>query len=253
MFDALVNERIDTEGLEFETELADIEKLNEQAFAKLSDVTKASFYAIHFLRDEYELLNAGSALGEGNGPLLIAKKNFSIAELKNKTIAIPGKHTTANFLTQLFLENSFQPEYMLYNEIQYAVRDGKTLAGTIIHENRFTYQNLGLVKLADLGEYWKEKTNLLLPLGGIIAKKSLGKLTIEKLNRLIRKSVEFAFKNPGVSKEYVSKHAQEMDEEVMQQHIQLYVNHFSIDLGKEGENAVSNFFKIIESFNHKNL
>ena len=260
IFDAIVNKRIDLEGLEFEIELGDVETLNKNAFAGNIDITKLSYHAYAYCAEKYVLLGSGSALGRNCGPLLISNRKISQEEIAegNLKIAIPGKYTTANFLFSLAFPKAKNKTELVFSEIENALLGQKFDAGLIIHENRFTYEAKGLQKIIDLGEYWESTTHSAIPLGGIVAKRSLGNETIEKINRVIRRSVEFAFENPKASLSYVREHAQEMSEEVMYKHIDLYVNKFSVDLGKEGRGAVEKLFekgmeeKIIP-VSHKNI
>lgn len=245
IFDAIVNKRIDLEGLEFDVRLGDVETLNKGAFAGEIDITKLSYHAFAYCVNDYVLLDAGSALGRNCGPLLISKDKISKEELENGevSVAIPGKYTTANFLLGLAYPAITDKTELVFSEIENAVLDGKFDAGLIIHENRFTYEAKGLKKIIDLGEYWESATKSPIPLGGIVIKRALPDEVKAKVNRVLRKSVEFAFANPKASLPYVREHAQEMSEEVMYKHIDLYVNDFSVDLGKEGRKAVLTLFK----------
>ena len=244
IFDALVHNKIDTEGLEFEVVLQDVEALNQRAFQHDLDVTKLSYHAYGYLVDDYALLDAGSALGYNCGPLLISKNKFSNDELTEKSIAIPGKFTTANFLLSIAFPTANARKEVLFSEIEQLVLTNQMDAGLIIHENRFTYHERGLNKIMDLGEFWQEKTKLPIPLGGIVASRKLDPETIHTINRVLKRSVEYAFENPKSSEQYVRQHAQEMSYEVMQKHIDLYVNDFSIDLGKEGRRAITYLFEM---------
>lgn len=252
IFDAMVHQKIDTEGLEFRVELGDVEELNHRAFKNELAITKLSYHAMAFCMDQYQLLNSGSALGSGVGPLLIAKRKLSEEEINKAKIAIPGKFTTANFLLSLAFPEAQRKEELLFSDIESAVINEKVDAGLIIHENRFTYQEKGLVKLMDLGNYWEEVSSKLIPLGGIVIKRSFDEQLKQKVNRVLRRSIEFAFKHRESSAEYVKEHAQEMNDKVIQSHIDLYVNEYSIDLGIEGKKAVQHLFdqakakKIIE-------
>ncbi len=241
IFDALIHHKIDTEGLEFEVTFDDVESLNQKAFNAELDITKLSYHAYGFALKHYVLLDAGSALGFGVGPLLICKKeqNFSNEKLR---IGIPGKFTTANFLLSLAYPQLTNKIQLVFSEIEQKLLNEEIDLGLIIHENRFTYQDKGLIKVKDLGEYWEEKTNCPIPLGGIVVKRSLPIEIKQKINRLIRKSVEFAFENPKSALPFIKSHAQEMDEKVMYQHIELYVNKYSVDLGKEGKEAIKTLF-----------
>lgn len=242
IFDALVHGRIDLEGLEFEVILADVEELNQRAFRADLDITKLSYHAFAYLLPHYALLEAGSALGNNCGPLLIGKKPFTPAEVNAARIAIPGKYTTANFLLSLAYPEAQQKEEMLFSRVEDAVLSGEVDLGLIIHENRFTYQDKGLVKIRDLGEYWEESTGMPIPLGGIVIKRSLPAEVQQKVNRVLKRSVAYAFDHPKVSLPYIRAHAQEMDEAVMYQHIRLYVNEYSRSLGSGGKAAVQYLF-----------
>ncbi len=247
IFDALVHNKIDTEGLNFKVELLDVETLNTRALNGELDITKLSFHAYGHVLDNYILLRAGSALGFNCGPLLIQDVRRKIQDLaENSKIAIPGKLTTANFLLSLaypYLKNKI--EYV-FSDIENAILSGEVDAGLIIHENRFTYEEKGLKKIIDLGEFWESLIHAPIPLGGIVIKRSFDAEAQQKINRLIKKSVEFAFANPQSCMPYVKAHAQEMSVEVMKKHINLYVNNFSIDLGETGTNAVKLLFKKAE-------
>jgi len=244
MFDALIHHKIDTEGLTFDVCYDDIETLNKKAFNGASDMTKLSSSALAGLLDRYIILNSGSALGFGVGPLLVSTKPYpEISEqIKDLKIGIPGKFTTANFLLGLAYPNAAKREVMLFSMIESALLDGKIDLGLLIHENRFTYADKGLHKIADLGEYWQERTGLPIPLAGIVVKRSFKKDVIEKIDRVLNRSIQFAFDNPKSGLEFIRANAQEMNEEVMYKHIGLYVNKYSLDLGKEGRNAFEFFF-----------
>jgi 1,4-dihydroxy-6-naphthoate synthase len=244
MFDAMVHGRIDLEGLEFDVRMADIEALNAAAFAGQIDVTKLSFHAYAYCLGTYVLLDAGSALGRNCGPLLISRREMSRDEVARGavTIAIPGKYTTANFLLSLAFPAAIDKRELLFSEIEGAVLDGSVDAGLIIHENRFTYAARGLKKIIDLGEYWESETGAAIPLGGIVASRALPEDVRQRVNRVMRRSVEYAFANREASLPFVRANAQEMSEDVMYQHIDLYVNDYSVDLGREGRRAVEVLF-----------
>ena len=249
IFDALVHHKIDTEGLDFDVYLGDVEDLNNKAFNGKLDITKISYHAYGYLTADYVLLNSGSALGKGCGPILIQNSESIIQnseDLSSVKIAIPGKMTTANFLLSISHPEATNKIEMLFSDIENAVINKEVDAGLIIHENRFTYQDKGLEKIIDLGEFWENTTGHLIPLGGIIIKRNLPVATIEKVNRILKKSIEFAFKNPTEPLEYMKKHSQEMSEKVMMQHVDLYVNKYSIDLGKEGRNAITQMFNLAQ-------
>jgi 1,4-dihydroxy-6-naphthoate synthase len=243
MFDALVNKKIATSDLSFAAQLHDVQQLNLLAREGLLDVTKISMANYPAISKNYCILDAGSALGNGCGPLLISKEEISLQEVKNKTIAIPGKYTTANLLLTIFFPDARKKEEIIFSGIEDAVISGKTEAGLIIHENRFTYAEKGLKKIADMGELWEKTTGSPIPLGCIVVKRSIAQDVQQQINELIRKSIETAFDNLESTLPYVRKHAAEMDEKVMKQHIALYVNNFSLALGSEGKRAIALLFK----------
>jgi 1,4-dihydroxy-6-naphthoate synthase len=250
IFDALVNNKIDTEGIDFEPVLEDVQTLNEWASKGKLSITKLSFPALFNNLDKYQLLNSGSALGKGVGPLLIGKKMVDVREISNCTIAIPGENTTANFLLSFAFPNIATKVPFLFSEIEDAVLEEKTDLGVIIHENRFTYQQKGLHKICDLGQVWEERQNAPIPLGGIAAKKDLSREIIEKVDRLIRESVKFSFNSYPHISSYIKEHSQAMEENVMRQHIELYVNEHSIDLGEQGKMAIEQLFRVYQSQNN---
>ncbi len=258
IFDALVNNNIDTEGLAFEVVLEDVQTLNKWAIEGKLDLSKISYGVLPLVLDNYIVLNSGGALGKGVGPLLITND----ASLKNGTshpenalIAIPGVNTTAHMLFSLAYPNAKNKVFKVFNEIEDFVLannspNGEGVAGVIIHENRFTYHLKGLHKIVDLGEYWERTTGLPIPLGGIVAKRALDKTLIHKVDRLIKKSVEYAYANNHIQlADYVKQHSQEMGEDVMRQHIDLYVNNYSIALGDEGKHAVMKLLDVYKQLN----
>ena len=248
IFDALVNKMIDTKGFDFDVMLEDVQTLNTWAMQDKLDVSKISYGVLPLVMQHYSLLESGGALGKGVGPLLIAKSPMNIDYLNNKTIAIPGENTTAHMLFSLAFPNAKHKVFKVFNEIEDAVLNSNVDAGVIIHENRFTYQDKGLHKLIDLGDYWETQTQLPIPLGGIVAKKSLDKKVIDQVDTLIKESVEYAFKNNyNELSDYVKLHAQEMSEKVMRQHIDLYVNNFSVALGDEGRKAVEKLLEVYKN------
>lgn len=220
--------------------MLDVEALNQKAFKGELLVTKLSYHAFAHLMKRYQLLNAGSALGNNCGPLLIAKRDITITP--ETRIAIPGKFTTANFLLSLAFPEAKNKREVLFSAIEEAVLSGDVEAGLIIHENRFTYEQKGLKKLVDLGEYWETLAKAPIPLGGIVVKRDLPIELKHKIDSVLRRSVEYAFANPKASLDFVKAHAQEMSEEVMYKHIDLYVNNYSVDLGAEGKRAVKLLF-----------
>ncbi|SEP24091.1 menaquinone biosynthesis family protein [Mucilaginibacter sp. OK283] len=248
IFDALIHHKIDTEDLEFEVFYDDVETLNQKAFRGELDVTKLSYHAFAYVADKYVLLDSGSALGFGVGPMLICKsdpeKLYSQLESgsPNLKIGIPGKYTTANFLLGNAFPNATNKIELVFSDIENAVLEDRVDVGLIIHENRFTYQDKGLKKIIDLGDHWEKQTGCAIPLGGIVANRNLPADVQHKLNRVLRKSVEFAFANPKSGLEFIRSHAQEMSEEVMYKHIDLYVNKYSVELGEEGRKAIKLLF-----------
>ena len=255
IFDALVNKKIDSEGWEFDPVLEDVETLNQWSFEGKLDITKLSYPALFQNLDKYVLLNSGAALGKGVGPILISKLPLQpqTSNIEPQIIALPGKNTTANLLFSFAYPGATNKTFMRFDKIEDFVLSessevspsaGGGVLGVIIHENRFTYQQKGLYKVVDLGEYWEEKMNVPIPLGGIAIKRSLDKSMALQIDRLIRKSIEFAFSNYPVITDYVKQYSQEMSEDVMRQHIDLYVNNFSIDLGGEGKKAITTLFKV---------
>ena len=237
IFDALVNQKIDTKGISFEVFLEDVQTLNEWAMQGKMDFSKISYGVWNKVKNQYQLLNSGGALGKGVGPLLITQPG-NINAVNEMTIAIPGENTTAHLLFSLAYPNATKKVFKVFHEIENAVLNGEVDAGVIIHENRFTYEAKGLAKIVDLGAYWEETQQLPIPLGGIIAKMTIDPAIIQQVDALIKQSIEYAFAHYPTVAPYVSEHAQEMSEEVMRQHINLYVNNFSLDLGIEGLQAV---------------
>ena len=272
IFDAMIHQKIDTEGLSFEVIFDDVETLNQKAFRAELDITKLSYHAYAYLTDNYVLLHAGSALGFGVGPLLICENEDYIStdrlaglkshtsDLRHQTsdlspqtsdlspptsdpsIGIPGKYTTANFLLSLAYPEANNKIEMKFSEIESALLNHQIDMGVIIHENRFTYQEKGLKKIIDLGEFWEDLTQGPIPLGGIMIKRDLPEEIKQKVNRIIRRSVEYAFDHPESGMDFICSLSQEMSTEVIKKHIDLYVNKFSIDLGETGRKAVQTFF-----------
>ncbi|MDC0249609.1 1,4-dihydroxy-6-naphthoate synthase [Flavobacteriales bacterium] len=241
IFDAMLHHKIDTEGLEFEVFFSDVEELNKCAFHAKLDITKLSYYAFTHCVEDYILLDSGSALGNNCGPLLIKKKNTILT--KDSKIAIPGEYTTANMLLDIAFPNYWNKKEVLFSEIENNVLHGEVDAGLIIHESRFTYKERGLEKVKDLGEFWEEITGLPIPLGGIVVKRNLTFSVQKKIERVLRKSVEYALEHRGDSSGFVKLHAKEMEKKVLDAHIDLYVNKYSVSLGKQGKKAVEMIFE----------
>jgi 1,4-dihydroxy-6-naphthoate synthase len=251
IFDALIHHKIDTEGLEFDVFFDDVETLNQKAIKGELDITKLSFHAFAHVAHQYALLDSGSALGYGVGPLLICENEALLQpdalEDISLAVAIPGKLTTANFLLGIAYPNLTNKVLTVFSEIENAVLTGNVDLGLIIHENRFTYAERGLHKIVDLGNFWERLTGCAIPLGGIVINRKVDKATQQKVNRILRKSVEYAFANPKSGLDFIRKHSQEMDEAVMYKHIDLYVNKYSIDLGAEGRKAIDILFDMARS------
>lgn len=240
MLGALILGLIDTRGLQFEFIMEDVAKLNDLAFEDTLEVSKISYFTYAKVLSSYVMMNSGSALGQACGPLLIAKRE--VENIDNASIAIPGYNTTANMLLSLAYPKSKNKEAFLFSEIEDLVLSGAFDLGLIIHENRFTYETRGLKKIRDLGEFWEDTTDTAIPLGGIAIKRDLDKEIQLEVESLIRESIEFAYEKPTQIWPFIKRHAQEMDDTVIQQHIDLYVNNYSIRLGEAGEKSVNTMF-----------
>ncbi len=247
IFYALIHGQVGIEGIKFTERLEDVETLNRLALDGQLDLTKISYHALGHLREQYCLLRSGGALGRGCGPLVVARQATDMAQLRGKKIAIPGQLTTANLLLQLYGEGYEELLILPFHEIMPALVAGQADAGVIIHESRFTYQQHGLQQVLDLGQWWEEVSGCPIPLGGILAKRSLGAELIGQIDRTLRASVEYAFANPQQPRAYIKQHAQELEDEVIRSHIELYVNDFSLDLGEEGERAIETLFSRAEA------
>lgn len=251
IFDALVNKKINTGELAFDVVLEDVQTLNEWALSGKLDVTKISYGVLPLVTGEYTILSAGGALGKGVGPLLIANHPIPVSDIPSCKILIPGVNTTAHLLFTLAFPASVNKEFVRFDQVEqmllsprHPAEGGMQQAGVIIHENRFTYQQKGLVKIMDLGEYWEQQTNAPVPLGGIITRRSFDVALQQQINTLIRKSVEYAFSNYPSIPDFVQQHAQEMEESVMRKHIDLYVNNYSVDLKDDGKAAVEKLLAV---------
>jgi 1,4-dihydroxy-6-naphthoate synthase len=249
IFDALVNGRLDTGPLRFDPVLADVQTLNEWALAGRLDVSKISFGVLPRVADRYALLDAGSALGVGVGPLLVGRRGLGRFDPATMKVAIPGRDTTAHLLFSLAFPEASRKTFLLFSAIEDAVLSGDMDAGVIIHESRFTYAAKGLVKLLDLGEHWERETRSPVPLGGIVARRSLDAAVRGEVDRLIRRSLELANTDRATLSGYVRRHAQEMDPAVMRQHVDLYVNDFSLGLGDAGRRAVERLLAVYRTLN----
>lgn len=240
MFDAIVNKRIDLEGYTFDVEYHDIEQLNERVLSGEAEVSKCSTALLSVVGERYRLLDSGSALGRGNGPLLVRRKGDTTPI---RRVAVPGLYTTANALVGRLFPEIKERVPMLFSEIAKAVEAAEFDAGVLIHEGRFVYERRNLELVADLGLEWERRVGLPLPLGSIIITRSLGEEVARDVERLIRRSIEYAFAHPELSREFIKSHAQELEDEVIDKHISLFVNDFSLTLGDEGRRAVEELVK----------
>lgn len=244
VFDAMVHGRIDTEGLEFDYMMADVEELNRKAMQSELDVVKVSYHGYARVAADYLILDSGSALGYRNGPLLIARKKISNNDINKSVIAIPGKYTTANLLFSIAWPDALKKKEYLFSDIERALLDGEADAGLIIHETRFTYTEKGLIRIADMGDFWARLTGLPVPLGAIVVKRSIDEEIALRVNRIIRRSLEYAYSDALASYPFVAGNAREMASDVMNSHIKLYVNDFTLSLGREGKKAITTLFSI---------
>ena len=249
IFEALVNGRIDTEGVSFDWFLADVEELNRRAMEGTVDVTKMSFHAYAMAAANYLILDSGSALGRNNGPLVVSRRKIYPDELDNALIAIPGRYTTANLLFSIFWPGASRKREYLFSDIPEAVLSGEADAGLIIHETRFTYLSLGLRKVADTGEYWEKMTGMPVPLGGIVVNRGVNEDIAGKVSRSIRRSIEYAWADPSASVEFIRRNAREIDSSVTKEHISLFVNNFSLSLGQEGKAAIARLYSVAQERN----
>jgi 1,4-dihydroxy-6-naphthoate synthase len=243
IFDAMVHHKIDTEGLEFVYAMADVEELNHAAFNNEPDICKVSYHAYLYLIDKYVLLHSGSALGMDVGPLFISKNNVNKDDFSKLNVAIPGKYTTAHLLLSIIFPEIVNKTEVLFSDIEDKVISKEFDAGVIIHENRFTYHERGLKLISDLGKEWFKLTKQAIPLGGIVVKRDLPDYLKQSINRILKRSVEYAFANPDSAKDFIRCNAQEMSQEVMYKHINLYVNEFTRNLGDKGKNAIICLFE----------
>lgn len=251
-FHAMVHNLVDCEDLSFEVSLADVEQLNKDAALGKYDICKLSYHAFFLLSSKYSMLRVGSALGYGNGPLLVSKKgskaflpsaqpNFEL--LNSQTVAIPGDHTTAALLLRIAFPSIVNFKSMIFSDIEREVLEENYIAGVLIHEGRFTYEEKGLQLIADLGLEWQKKSGLPIPLGGIAVSRSIDDKTAQKIERVLKRSIEFANNNPEVSASYVYQYAQEIEQDILHKHIKMFVNDYTLGIGKEGEKAVYELFR----------
>jgi 1,4-dihydroxy-6-naphthoate synthase len=248
MFEAIINQRIDTLGYKFELILVDIDELNQMASEGIPDISKISFNAYPGISEIYQLSRSGAAIGFGNGPLIISKNKIYPEELPYVKVAIPGIKTTANLLLETLYPNVKNKRVCLFSDIEEVLLDNEADAGVIIHETRFTYHKRGLQLVADLGHVWEKQTNLPLPLGGIVMKRKLLEKTKKDIQHIIAQSVQHALNNPDDAFPFVKKHAQELNDTVIRQHIHLYVNALSTWINQAGETAVRELLKLSAKF-----
>ncbi len=253
IFDALVHGKIDTGEIQFEPILEDVETLNEWALEGKLDITKLSFPAFFTARNTYQLLDAGSALGQGVGPLLVSKENTSLTpdQINQRKVLLPGSNTTAHLLFSLAFPAATKKEFLIFSAIEEALQKDSQLLGVLIHENRFTYEKKGLKKIIDLGSFWEENWKVPIPLGGIAIKRSFKHSLKKQLENWIRSSLALAWTNYPQLSPYVQLHAQEMEEDVMRKHITLYVNDYSRSLGQEGRHAIQVLFEKFLQLQHE--
>jgi 1,4-dihydroxy-6-naphthoate synthase len=234
-------------GYEISVHLHDVETLNQLALNATFDITKISFYTYLLVRQHYQLLNSGAALGFGCGPLLVSRSPVAPVDITRCRIAIPGKLTTAHLLLQLWAPEARQKIFVPYDRVMDLLRTGEADCGILIHESRFVYQQAGLTCIADLGQWWEQQTGQPIPLGCIVARKTLGNTVISEVERLLRQSIIHSRAHPEESAQYVREHAREIDEVVMKQHIDMFVTDFSVDLGETGHKAIA----VLESMARK--
>ena len=242
MFDALVHRRIATGIYDLSVSLADIEELNRNVISGIPDISKISTALYPQVSESYQILAAGAAIGTNNGPVLISDRDRTIPELADKTIAIPGLHTTANLLLSIAFPEIVNKTEVRFSDIEQALLNYQYAAGLIIHESRFTYEQKGLKKIVDLGEYWQQTYKKLIPLGLIVVKRTLPEHVKKQIEQLISTSVQHAFRYPADSDAYIKANAQEMADQVVRQHIALYVNKYSEHMGDTGKEAIRFLF-----------
>ena len=247
MFHALVHGLVDTEGLSFDVDIYDVEELNERAQRGLYDVSKLSYHGWFTVRDTYEMLHSGSALGWDCGPLLVRRAGDpGVLDRRPLRIAIPGRYTTGALLCSLAYPGLGEQIPMLFSEIEGAVARGEADLGVLIHEGRFTYRDKGLELVRDLGSWWQETTNCPIPLGGIAIRRALGPDLAASFNRVLHRSIAHAFAHPEDSRAYVASYARELSAEIQRKHIDMFVNAYSLDLGEEGRRAVDTLYQCYE-------
>ena len=243
MFHALVHGLVDTEGLCFDVDIPDVEELNERAQRETYDVSKLSYHGWFTVRNHYAMLSAGSALGWDCGPLLVRRAGDGDVLQRNKLrIAVPGRYTTGALLCTLAYPGLGEQVPMLFSDIEDAVLRGRVDLGVLIHEGRFTYRDKGLELVCDLGSWWQHTSGCPIPLGGIAVRRSLGAEIAATFDRVLHRSIQYAFAHPEASRDYVASYARELSADIQQKHIELFVNRFSLDLGEEGQRAVERLY-----------
>lgn len=243
IFDAMVHSKIDTEGLTFDVHIADVEELNLEMLNANTDIGKLSYHAYAYVANRYVICNSGSALGRGNGPLLVSKYKIYPDEIGDLKVAIPGKLTTAAFLLNFAFPSVKSMVPYLFSDIEEVILSNEVDAGVLIHETRFTYQDRGLKLITDLGKYWEEKTTQAIPLGGIVIRRDLPKPIQQSFNRVLLRSIKYALENPRSAETYIKQYSQNRDNNIIEKHIEMFVNEFTVNLGNEGKNAVLYFLK----------
>ncbi len=239
MFHDLALGRLRLPGHDLQVHLHDVETLNRLALDATYDVTKVSMATWLKVRQEYELLSAGAAVAWGAGPVLVAKRDLSRADLPRCRVAVPGELTTAHVLLRLWAPEMTNRVFVPYDQVLPLVVSGQADCGVLIHEGRFVYQQHGLRLLVDLGQWWEQETHLPIPLGGIVARRRLGEPTVRQFEALLRQAIENSLAHPEATRAYVRRHAQELDAETLDKHVKLFVNEFSLDLGDTGRAAVA--------------
>lgn len=244
IFDAMVNNKVDTEGLSFDLKIVDVESLNKEIINQEVDITKLSFHAYAYVADKYLILDSGSALGNNNGPVMVSKYKIYPDELNSMKIAIPGKYTTANLILSIAFPKATDKVESLFSDVEEMVLRGDADAGLLIHEKRFTYAARGLRKVIDLGEWWEKKTQLSTPLGGIAINRNISEEVQRKVNRVLQRSIEYAIANPLSAVPFIKTHSQIKDEDIIFRHIELFVNDYTVKLGEDGKDSIRQLFEL---------
>jgi len=244
MFNAIAGQQVNVPKYRIKTILHDVETLNDLAFTATLDITKLSFYAWLKVKQNYRLLNSGAAMGFGCGPVLIARPECRKADVNQSRIVLPGQWTTAHLLFRLWAPEAEHRLFTPYDNIFQSLSSGKADFGVIIHESRFTFTSEGFVEVVDLGRWWEERTGFPIPLGGIAVREELGGPMIRSIDAAVKKSIQTANAFPKKTFAYIRQHAREMDEAVLQSHIQTFVNEYSLELPPEGIRAIATLEKM---------